>query len=66
MMKITEDMMIYEVLDINQDLEDILLKHGLACAGCPGSNMENLRDAAEGHGINLEELLIDLNKANEI
>lgn len=65
MIKITEEMMVYEVLELNPELEDVFLKHGLACAGCPGSNMENLRDAAEGHGINLKELLEDLNKAYE-
>lgn len=66
MKKITEEMMVYELLEMNADLEDVLISHGLACAGCPGSSMENLREAAEGHGVNLKKLLEDLNKANEL
>lgn len=66
MNKITKDMMVCEVLELNPDLEDVFVAHGLACVGCPGSSMENLQDAAEGHGIDLEKLLEDLNKAYEL
>lgn len=66
MKKITEDMMIFEVLDLNPDLEDVFLAHGLNCVGCPGGRAENLRQAAEGHDIVLSALLEDLNKANEL
>lgn len=64
MKKITEDMMIYEVLDMNPGLEDVFLTHGLNCVGCPGRSTENLGEAAEGHSIDLKKLLEDLNNAN--
>jgi len=60
-MKINKDMNIYEVLDKNPELEDIFADHGLTCVGCPGSSMENIEEAAEGHGIDLQELLEALN-----
>jgi hybrid cluster-associated redox disulfide protein len=65
MKKITKDMMIYEILDMNPQLEDVFISHGLNCVGCPGSNGETLQDAAEGHSVDLNKLLEDLNEANE-
>ena len=61
-MKVTENMLLNEILDMNPDITDIFLRHGLNCLGCPGARSENLKEAAEGHGINLEMLLGDLNK----
>jgi hybrid cluster-associated redox disulfide protein len=66
MKKITEDMMVFEVLDLNPDLEDVFLHHGLNCVGCPGSRSESLKQAADGHDVALSALLEDLNKANEL
>lgn len=65
MKKITMDMMIYQILDMNPQLEDVFIAHGMNCVGCPGSNGETLQDAAEGHGVNPVKLLEELNKANE-
>ena len=61
MEKITEMMNIGEILEIKPELEDVFLKHGLNCVGCPGSSVETVAEAAEGHGVNLAELLEDLN-----
>lgn len=60
-MKITADMNVYEVLDKYPELEDTFAEHGLTCVGCPGSSMENIAEAAEGHGVDLETLLKSLN-----
>ena len=62
MMKITENMLLNDILDMHPDLTDIFLRHGLNCLGCPGANNESLREAAEGHGISLAKLLEDLNR----
>lgn len=61
-MKITEDMNVLEILTLNPDAEEIFKRHGLSCAGCPGSSIETLKEAAEGHDIELKRLLEDLNK----
>lgn len=60
-MKITEKMLLSEILEMDPDPTDIFLSHGLNCLGCPGARSENLKEAAEGHGINLEKLIDDLN-----
>lgn len=60
-MKITENMLLNEILEMNPDPTDVFLRHGLNCLGCPGAQSESLREAAEGHGINLEKLIDDLN-----
>ena len=61
-MKITEDMKVCDVLNLNDDMELIFEEHGLLCTGCPGAVQETLREAAEGHGLDMEELLRALNK----
>lgn len=61
MKMITEDMNIIDILDQSPEMEKVFLRHGLNCAGCPGSHMESLREAAEGHGIDVKALVADLN-----
>lgn len=61
-MKITEDMKVCDVLNLNDDMELIFKEYGLLCTGCPGAVQETLREAAEGHGLDVEELLRALNK----
>ncbi len=60
-MKITETMLLNDILEIDPDLTDIFLRHGLNCVGCPAARTENLKEAADGHGIDLVLLLDDLN-----
>lgn len=43
MKEITKDMMIYQILDINPQLEDVFIAHGMNCVGCPGSNAETYK-----------------------
>lgn len=61
-MKITEDMKVCEILDLDDRLENIFENHGLPCWGCPGAVQETLREAADGHDIDIAALLEDLNK----
>ena len=61
-MKITENMMVFQVLDLNEELEHVLERHGMTCLGCPGAVLETLKEAAEAHGIDVNRLLEDLNK----
>ena len=59
---ITKDMTVSQVLEMTE-YEKIFEKHLLTCAGCPGAEMETIEQAAEGHGLDLEKLLTDLNGA---
>lgn len=61
-MRITENMLLNEILDMDPDPTEIFLRHGLNCLGCPGAQRESLKEAAEGHGINLTTLINDLNE----
>lgn len=59
---ITKDMSVVEILNMGDKYEKVFEKYLLTCAGCPGAAMETLQQAAEGHGIDLEKLLADLNQ----
>lgn len=64
-MKITKDTLIVEVLRINPNAAPILMGYGMGCLGCPSAQMESLEQAAEVHGINVNELLTKLNEGLE-
>lgn len=51
-----------ELLEIAPEKADILLQAGMHCLGCPASQAETLEEACEVHGIDVEELLNELNK----
>ena len=55
-------MIVNEVLDLGDEMNDVFFRNGLKCQGCPGGLSESLEEAAEGHGINLKKLLLDLNE----
>lgn len=61
-MAITKDMIIREILMARSDAAEILMSHGLGCVGCPGAQMESLEEAAQVHGLNLDDLMVALNK----
>lgn len=61
-MKITEDMLVCDILNIDDKLEAVFERHGLLCLGCPGAVSETLREAADGHGIDADALIRDLNQ----
>lgn len=60
-MRINETMSVYEILNLNPDLAQIFIRHGMNCLGCPGASMESLKEAAHGHGVDLQKLVSDLN-----
>lgn len=64
-MQITKEMNVYELLDKFPQLEKLFEDYGLTCIGCPGAEMESISEAANSHGINLEDLLKDINKEIE-
>jgi hybrid cluster-associated redox disulfide protein len=59
--KITKDMTIGEILQINQGLAPVLMAGGMHCVGCPSSQMETLEEASMVHGIETDLLLTRLN-----
>ena len=66
MKKITKDMTIGEVLDINKDAKTILSGFGMHCFSCPMSQMETIEEASMVHGIDLNLMLEKLNEKKEV
>ncbi|MCD5410330.1 MAG: DUF1858 domain-containing protein [Clostridiales bacterium] len=62
MSKITKEMTIMDVLIKDRESAAIFMKYGLHCLGCPGATMESIEDAGKVHGIDIGNLVDDLNK----
>jgi hybrid cluster-associated redox disulfide protein len=66
MNKITKDTILSEILEL-KGAEKILGKYNLPCLSCPMAKFEveklKIGEVCETYGINLEELLKDLNGA---
>ena len=60
-MEIKKDMTIGKLLEIAPEKADILLDAGMHCLGCPASQAETIEEACEVHGIDVEELMKQLN-----
>ena len=52
-MKVTKETVIGEIIDFG---------YGMFCLGCPHARGEALEDACAAHGVNVDELVADLNK----
>ena len=61
MAKITKDMTIGEILEIDTGCAPIFFEIGMHCLGCPSSSMESVEMAAAVHGVNVDELVAKLN-----
>lgn len=60
-MEISKDMTIGQLLETAPEKADILLNAGMHCLGCPASQAETIEEACEVHGIDVEELMKQLN-----
>ena len=61
-MKIEKTTKIGELLEKAPEKAEILLEAGMHCLGCPASQAETLEEACSIHGIDVEELVKELNK----
>ena len=62
-MKITKDMLIFDILQANANAAEVLASFGMFCVGCMAARGETLEHAAQAHGIDLNALLEKLNEA---
>jgi len=60
--KITKDMTIAEAIKARPTVAGILMSRGMHCLGCVIAQGETIEQAAEVHGLPLDELLQDLNQ----
>ena len=50
MQKISKDMIIADLVQIDQNIIPILMREGMHCIGCPSAQAETLEEAALVHG----------------
>ena len=60
---ITKDMTFFELMRTYPKSVEVLRKHNLGCVGCMGAQNESLEQGCTAHGLDVNELLKDLNKA---
>ena len=61
-MKFERTTTIGEILEVAPEKADILLEAGMHCLGCPASQAETLEEACGVHGIDVDDLVKELNK----
>ena len=60
-MKITKDMIVGEVLDMDTSAATYFFEIGMHCLGCPASRGESIEQACAVHGADADELVAKLN-----
>jgi hybrid cluster-associated redox disulfide protein len=62
-MIVTKHDSINSILRAHPETLVVFIAHGMGCAGCMGSDTESLERGARLHGVSVEGLLADLNRA---
>lgn len=60
-MEISKDMIIGELLDVKPEAAEILLRMGMHCLGCPSARGETIAQACEVHGVDVDEIIAQIN-----
>ena len=61
MAKVTKDMNIMEVIQMDEGTADVFMSAGMGCLGCAAARFENLEQASMVHGIDVDDLVEKLN-----
>ena len=59
---INKDMIIADMLKIDPGIAAIRMASGMHCIGCPSAQGETLDEAAMVHGMNADELVVNVNE----
>ena len=59
---INKDMIIADMLKIDPGIAAILMASGMHCIGCPSAQGETLDEAAMVHGMNADELVVNVHE----
>ena len=60
---ITKEQSIIEVVQQFPQTVDVFRNYGMGCLGCAAARFENISQGAAAHGIDIDALVADLNKA---
>ena len=58
---VTPDTNIGDLVLFHPETAELLFSIGLHCLGCPSSGVETISDAAAVHGLDTDELVLQLN-----
>ena len=61
MARVTKATLIGDLLQIDQNVAPLLLNIGMHCLGCPSSQMETIEEAAMVHGLDPDDLVVEIN-----
>ena len=61
MAKITKDMLMGQILQVDENMAGILMREGMHCVGCPSAQGGSLEEAAMVHGLDPDVLVARLN-----
>lgn len=59
--KVTKDMTFHQVLQMSPEVAKVLGHYNLGCIGCMGAMNETLEQGAMAHGLDVQDILRDLN-----
>ncbi|WP_282003845.1 DUF1858 domain-containing protein [Geotalea uraniireducens] len=59
--KFTKDMTFAQALQAHPEVGRVLSKYHLGCIGCMGAQNESLEQGCSAHGLDVEDILRDLN-----
>lgn len=57
----TKDMTFAQALQASPEVANVLRKYNLGCIGCMGAQNESLEQGCSAHGLDVNEVLKDLN-----
>jgi len=61
MVKVTKDMIIADILQVDSGIAQILLNSGMNCVGCPAAKGETLEEAGMSHGVDVDNMVAEIN-----
>lgn len=61
-MKINKETTIGEILKNFENAKEVLTSFGMHCFSCPMSQMETIEEAGMVHGLDVDEMIKDLNE----
>ncbi len=64
-MTITKEWSITDIVEKYPETAEVLLNNGMHCFGCMAARFENIEQGALAHGINVDELIKELNACVE-
>jgi hybrid cluster-associated redox disulfide protein len=59
--KITKNMTFHQALQMSPEVAKVFGKYNLGCIGCMGAMRETLEQGAIAHGLDVNDILRDLN-----